>query len=269
MPQLKLQIGYHHDSHLVISPTELLEQHFWGIPTCDQFGNPIPHKLIKQKILDAQHEVENYFSIKLFPQIVSETTSYYSEEFTNGYPFVQASYNVRTPYKLEGWYNNTAQMSISKEWLSTRKENNSLDDSDAAMFRNIYIVPGGGSMYNQQPGIVHTGAFPLVAYGRSNYIPNYWKVTYLTGFKKMPGDLIALVAKMASIPVFAQLGDTHLGVGVSNQSISLDGLSQTINSVRNANASIYNARITQYLKELEVDLVNLNRKYKGLLFSVL
>ena len=84
----------------------------------------------------------------------------------------------------------------------------------------------------------------LIYYGEAdNIFPNYWHAKYLTGFKKIPNDLLNVLGMLASINVLNIAGDIILGAGIASYSLSLDGLSQSISSTSSATNSGYGARI--------------------------
>jgi len=267
MAELILTVQYNKDSQLSISPSELIEQYFFGIPMCNTNGQELTQRTIKEKILIAQRSVENILNIKLFQQLVVETTNFVREEW-GSWSYVQTTYQVYEPVRMEGFYNGVKQISYPKQWITTRKEYNSLSDDNVEMFHQMYIIPVGNSSTPSVDGVIFNGIVPFAGLLGLNYIPNYWRASYITGFKKIPLEIMDIIAKLAAIQLFAILGDLYLGIGISNQSISLDGLSQSISSVRNANAGIYNARIIQYTNDIKDKLEYLKGKYKGFTFGV-
>jgi hypothetical protein len=266
--RFKLSLPYQALPQLVITPALLLERHLWGIPTCNN-GVELPSSVIRQKILDAQLDVENYFAIKLFPQLIRENVTYYPEEFNN-YGFVRVSYNIQRPLELQGFYGQGKQVEFSRDWLSTRQESTSRPGASGTPvgFRHMYVIPNGGSATSTS-GTVYSGPFAAYTFRNSGPTPNYWQATYVTGFEVIPADLVNLVEKLAAIQVLAQLGDSFLAPGISSQSISLDGLSQTMSTIRNAQGGVYAPRIIQYGKDIAERLDILRGKYRGILFDMM
>lgn len=267
--RIKLTASYYAKPNLVITPAQLLARHLWGLPTCSSNGEELPAEVVKQKILDAQLEVENYFGIRLFPQIIRENSEYIADQFTN-YGFVKTTYNNQQPLQLEGIYGNGSQVVYPREWLSFRKEVSSRpgQQGDATGFKHYYLIPNGGGATTSS-GVLYNGPFAAYTFRSGSNVPNYWYSTYVTGYKRLPGDLINIIEKLAAIQVLSQLGDTFLAPGVSSQSISLDGLSQSMSTIRNAQGGVYAPRITQYSKELLDKMEELRGKYRGILFDML
>ena len=106
---------------------------------------------------------------------------------------------------------------------------------------------------------------------RFQYIPDYWRVQYITGWDvdQMPMDLINLLGKLAALSPLGIAGDLILGIaGVSGQSLSIDGLSQSINTTASATSSGYSARILEYLKEIKETVGRLKLVYDEVKFAV-
>jgi hypothetical protein len=100
-------------------------------------------------------------------------------------------------------------------------------------------------------------------------IPDYWKVAYLTGFDKIPDNILTVIGKLASIFILQQLGDVILGPGISSMSLGLDGLSQSVSSTKSASNSAFGSRISVYTKDLERELPALHDFFTGFVFTAL
>ena len=106
---------------------------------------------------------------------------------------------------------------------------------------------------------------------RFQYIPDYWRVQYITGWDvdQMPMDLINLLGKLASFGPASIAGDLILGIaGVSGQSLSIDGLSQSISTTASATSAGYSARLLQYQKEIKETVGRLKLVYDEVKFAV-
>ena len=114
----------------------------------------------------------------------------------------------------------------------------------------------------------NAGVLPMLG-GGVRIVPNFWHITYMTGFTIVPSDIIGAIAKFAAIQVLAVLGDIVLGSGISNESISFDGLSQSISSTNSSGNSAYGSRIKQYADELKETLERLHNYYRGFIFETL
>ena len=92
---------------------------------------------------------------------------------------------------------------------------------------------------------------PHIGLVNNRQIGSYWRVGYITGFgcSELPYDILEVIGKTASMNIFNMLGDIILGAGIASQSISIDGLSQSISSTASATSAGYGARLINYNKE--------------------
>lgn len=249
MPTLQIKFPYKKNSALVISAEELQELYFYGINLADRNNNKIPSSTIEQFILAAQEETEKWLGIKLQKQIITENKDWYRSDWQN-WGYIRTTYPVVEPLSLDGLVGDIRQIQYPKEWLSARKT------SDGELYhRHIYLVPSHNTSTTGINSVVYNGVTPHLGFMGNSTIPNYWELSYVTGFCKTPSDLLSFIGMLASIQVFYLMGDLILGTpGISSQSISIDGLSQSVSS-----QGSYKARIDGYLS-----LINGNSNQQGL-----
>ena len=89
-------------------------------------------------------------------------------------------------------------------------------------------------------------------------MPEYWTVEYITGFDRLPSDLLNVIGMMAACMSLGVASDLILNPGVGNQSLSIDGLSQNITT------KAFKDRINQYLEHIKLTLSRLRTTYKGI-----
>ena len=236
---------------LIISPAELLELYFFGIPMKTQDGKQMPEHVIKTYIKAAQEEIEAYLNIRLQKQIMHERRDFNREDYKD-WGFIRLSYPVVSPVSLTGNINDVQQVNYPKAWLSARQTSDGF-----SYFRNLYLVPSGTGAAQ------YSGITPHVGYFGARTIPQYWDAKYCTGFDTMPSDIINAVGKLASINMFHIMGDLILGAGIASQSIGIDGLSQSISTTSSATNAGYGARVTGYLTDLKTGLSRMKDKYDG------
>jgi hypothetical protein len=252
MPEIKFTIKYNKNEGLAISPSEFIDGYLFGLPMVDKYGNSVSQSTLKDKIVYAQMEIEKSLGIKLYMQIISEDHTFYRADFLQ-WGAIQVSYPVVLPFQLVGKYNQTVHITFPKEWLSSKRTN------DDQYHRLINIVPAN-TPYT--PGI-STNMLPYYGLYTSSHFPNYWTVDYCTGFNKIPKDIINMIGKLAAINALPIIGDLF-NMGISSQSIGVDGLSQSVSLTRSAEASIFGSRIKQYTQELKDGMAVLKSYYSGL-----
>ena len=266
MPTLSFSIRYKKNERLLITPEELISLYFYAVAINNSTdGTKLQNETILIYIEAAQREVEQYFGIKLFPELITENLNYYRDDYQNtNFPFIKTTHIVNTVYTLIGRINSFDQIRYPREWLVTRMS------SDGLYYRHFGVVPNG-SVVNADANVILTGV--SASYGIRSYpiIPNYWYTQYETGFPigKVPSDIINLVGLLASIPLLAIAGDLILGSGIASQSLSIDGLSQSISSTSSATNSGYGSRIIEYRKSIDATINRLRNMYNGVTFMAL
>lgn len=249
---------------LVFSVSEYKEQFLWGIPLCNPITNQsISDEVFKQKLLSAQSFLEQYLGIKLFKQIITENKDYVREEFQS-WGFIKTSFQINKALSLQGCLNNQVQITYPQEWLSCKQSNTDLH------FPQLYIVPNGQNNSTTQFLAVNYSQY-FSFYG-ARIIPNYWKIKYCTGYDKIPSDLISVIGKLAAIEILPVIEMSIGGVGsgmfgLSSQSLSLDGISQSVSKSNGGN--IFQSRLKQYAEELLKDLPRLKSIHVGISFDVM
>lgn len=241
-----------------LSPQELKDRYFFGIPIIDQQGRPMPDDTINSFIEFAVSEIETYLEIKLSKQIVKETLDYSINDWKS-WGYIPTTFPVLEVYSLKGKIGQKEQIEFPKDWLSIKRSNDPY-----AAHRKVSIIPNIGSANNSH--VVYSGITPHLGWFSMKMIPDYWVMEYCTSFERIPPEIIDIVGKLASVNIFHSLGDIILGAGIASQSIGIDGLSQSISTTSSAENGGYSARIKSYLKDLEDALPRLKRKYLGISF---
>lgn len=259
MPQITYSLLSGKNRGLLLSPTELASLYFFGIPITDPSGNPMSDAAIEFQIRYATEELEGYLNCKLTKQVIRESQSYYINDY-KAWGYIPATYPVICAHSLTGRLGAVEQIVYPSEWLSAKRTNDGI-----GFHRRAYIVPTSGSttINSAAYGGLHLGWF-----GSSN-IPDYWDFIYTTSFERIPEDILVVLGKLASINIFHQLGDIILGAGIANQSIGIDGLSQSIGTTSSATNSGYGSRIIGYLQDLKLAMPRLKAKYDGITMTSL
>lgn len=265
MPTLQLNIKYRINTGLILSPDELLSIYFYGILIEDGEGTDFPPETVRFYLLAAQQEIEKYLNIRIIRQLATETQNYYRDDYYQQFPLLQPTYPVRLPLALIGLLNTAEQIVYPPEWLLTHSGNQS------DYIKGMSVVPNGVASTTGNFDIVLTGITAYLGLQRYNQIPHYWTMQYETGYgiDEVPYDIINVIGKLAAIPLFNIAGDLILGAGIARQSLSIDGLSQQIDSTSSATNAGYGARIINYKKDIEESLERLQGIYKRINFTVM
>lgn len=256
----KLQIDFSKNDGLILSPSNLVSMYMPGIPLCYPGGGSISSKTIEQKIRTATKQIENFLSIKIQKQMIEENHDFNKQEFSQ-WGYIKTNYPIVFAEKLEGRINNISQIKYPKSWLSIKSK------SDSTSFRNLHIIPNvDGAQEMNQYSVVYSGISPVLGYFGGDYIPNYWNVTYCTGWDsdEIPSDILDAIGKLATMQILAITGDLIFGAGIGNQNISIDGVSQSYSTTKGGGKGAFSGRIDMYKQELEQNLLDLKAEYVGI-----
>jgi len=261
MPQSKLISKYSLLNSVGITPDYIKSNYLFGINLCKANGESLPDSAIQQKIDAAVAMLENRLGIDILPKCRRETLAFSRDDFRD-WGYLETTYPISELTSLEGQIGEFSSITLPVEWETTYE-----NSDDRVKSRIINIIPiGSSARYNQllAGGLaVHLG---LLAY---NTIPNFWVVTYKSGFKKIPSEILDVISKMAVINLYNILADLELGAGISSQSLSFDGFSKSVSTTSSAMFSSLSAKVEMYKKELEEQVPQLENFYRGLMWEAI
>lgn len=265
MPTLTLNIKYKKNTGLILSARELKALYLYGVNITAKDGTNFPDSSLEFYIKSAQDEIERYLSIKFIKKLISQTQHFNRSEYVNNFPIIQVDFPINKSLSLVGLLNKIEQIVYPQEWLTQ------FESSEGTFRRTLSIVPNGVSSVSGNQDVILLGTATNLGIQRFHTIPNYWNYQYETGFDcdKLPFELINAVGMLASIPVFDISGDLILGAGIASQSLSIDGLSQSLSSTSSATNAGYGARILSYQKQVKSTMDKLKNIYKGIQFTAI
>lgn len=238
MPSINLQIKYNLDNKLVVSAEDIRNNYLFGL-SLERYGKKITDSTIEYYIGIAQKTVESLLQVKLVRQLVmNESSSFYGDDFQS-WGYIKTRYPIVAPVKILGFIGSVKQVDYPTDWLSVSKP------EDQTYSRILNLVP------NSSGSVVSNGVYAGIQNARyimgSHLIPNYWAVSYVTGFDPVPIDILQVISLMACNNILGVASDALLNSpGVSSSSISIDGLSQSTTTMANSAAGVFGARIKQY-----------------------
>jgi hypothetical protein len=255
---------YKKNTGAVLSPTELRDLYLHGINVKSRDGSELPTYTWEAKIKNAQQQIEKFLAIKLIRQLWVEKLTYFRDDYLNNLPILNTSLPVYKTIRLLGLLNGVEQIRYPEEWC------NQYESTDQGQTRRINIVPSG-SATGAATNVVLLGVMAQLGIRSLNLVPNYWTVNYLTGWTPdaLPQPIVDIIGKLAAIQILAIAGDLVLSPGLSGQSLSIDGLSQSLNTAISGQNSAFGGRIKQYTQDIKDTLQQLERSYKGINFVVL
>lgn len=226
----------------IVNVDKLKSQYLFGIDITDsQTGEPISDEALQQYIDNAVSMLEHYLDISISP--VTEFVEYKDYRINDyadwGY-FYLNNYPVMCIRKMELVYfreeDGTPEVvqQIPNQWIR-------LQSHDGI----VRLIPNARFPANLQIG--QTGNyFPEIL--RAQMVPHLWQITYDYGFDtgKVPVLLNQAIAMIAATQALIIGGNLVLGAGIAGSSISIDNLSQSIQTTQSAENSAYSATIKEY-----------------------
>ena len=246
------------NSDLAVTPAELLARYFFGIDVVTPDGTPMGDEEISFFIRAAQEEMEHWLNVKMQKQVIEEKLRYTMHELKS-WGYIGTSYPVQKAHSLTGFLGTIHQIKYPVDWLSSKSTNAGIKDYQ----NTIHIVP------TTDEAEFKTGAFAAIfphagVWGQPN-IPHYWRVEYCTPGYGGQADIQKAIGMLAAMGIFHNLGDIILGAGVASKTISIDNLSESIQTTSSATNAGYGARIINYAKELKEMLPKLKDKYDSVI----
>jgi hypothetical protein len=239
------------------TPETITGDYLFGIPFVDENGNEMGEPIIENWIDRAISWLETELLISIKPTPVSETHDYYLDEYAQFCYLQLYQYPVISVQALKASYAGQDIMTFPQDWIRIYKSTGQLQ-----------LVPTTGSLSQvllRGPGVL----LPLITAHLSS-MPHLFTVEYTAGFEegKVPADICDIICMKTCIGLLNILGDILLGAGIASQSVSIDGLSESITTTQSAENSAYSARIRQYERQIKAQLPNLRTKYKGIRMAV-
>lgn len=148
--------------------------------------------------------------------------------------------------QLYGAVANTRVVQINNEWIEI-----------ASQSGYAQLVP-----FNTQVAFDFMGLIWVEALRSATPIPNFWHYNLLAGLRDCPGDILELTGRHAAIPILTSAGAAFRG-GYSSQSISRDGVSESVSYTSSAIYGVYSASIEDYRNWIRENLPAIRNRYRG------
>lgn len=148
--------------------------------------------------------------------------------------------------QLYGAVANTRVVHINPEWIEL-----------AELSGYTQLVP-----FNTELAFDFIGLVWVEALRGATPIPNFWHYNLTAGLRDCPGDILELIGKHAAIPILTAAGAAFRG-GYSSQSISRDGVSESVSYTSSAIYGIYSASIEDYRNWIREHVPAIKNRYRG------
>lgn len=262
-----------------VTKESLIEEFLFGVRLNDGLGHPFPESMWIRAIRSAIASMSRRLDLELMP------VEFYGDDRTDTEQDAQGRFGAERHYynpadsfcsiklrrgplrgsptevRLVYPGNSTPVFTFPSTWIRVSHPKS----------RRINLVPAVGSL----PSLA---TFPLGGSWTSTFVhtggvgpfPDLMRVDYKAGFEqdKVPDDIIQLVSLQASMNILNPAGDLIAGAGIASSSLSIGGLSQSINTTSSATNAGYGARLIRYDKEIKDLLPAVRAAYHGMELDV-
>lgn len=221
----------------------VVNHYLFGINLTDANGNPLPESLLAHYINAAVQYFENALGITIAETPVEKEHHDYLRGDYNNWGYLQLfHYPVRQIRSLKLMYGDRGAVSVPPEWIQLDK-----------LTGTVTLFPAGGNVTGM---IVGNTGLMYGLMGMWSHAPQLWEVDYVAGLDEddptLPLDLLQEgVSKRAAMGILNVWGDLIIGAGIASQSVSIDGISQSIGTTQSAMFGGASARVNEYSKDIE------------------
>jgi hypothetical protein len=152
--------------------------------------------------------------------------------------------------ELYGKVSNTRIVDIALEWVESHK------------YGFVELVP-----FNQEAAFNFIGLVWVSSLRGPIPIPNFWNFKALVGFTELPRTILEILGKKAAIDALTLLGQA-LRPGIGSQSVSRDGVSESVSYTNTAQFGIFTGTIAVYQKWIDEQLKQYRGAFRGANFVV-
>ena len=249
----------------ILTPEELRRYYLFGLDLSDDQGRPFPDDLfewyIKAAVARAERELDMPLRRRVFADtalnpaadapelhadfIPSEWYKYFYVQLPE-YPVISVeSARLVLP-------NGQVAFDFPTSWFNLDRESGQL-----------FIVPDGSVANLPTLGFSVFG-WQQPVFGTARFVPGVYRVGYTAGLSPVPADIRDLVGMWASMGPLNVGGDLIVGAGIASQSLSMDGISQSVSTTSSATNAGYGARILAYTRQVKEMLPKMRQYYKGI-----
>tara|TARA_R100001594_G_scaffold32198_1_gene59814 strand:- start:3849 stop:4679 length:831 start_codon:yes stop_codon:yes gene_type:complete len=180
------------------------------------------------------------FDVKTTP------VTYYPPNSAKWIDIQMPMYHVLRVDSLFGAVANTRVVDINLEWIEIGEKQGF-----------IQLVP-----FNQEIAFDFIGLVFVESLRGAVEIPSFWRYNVLAGLRDVPGDVQELIGRMAAIPILTVAGQAFRS-GYSSQSVSRDGVSESVSYTASAIYGIYSASIEDHRRWVKDHVRDMRAKYRG------
>jgi hypothetical protein len=247
---------------------EMQSRVIFGIPLNDSEGNPFPDDLLQSYLDSSISWMEQTLNIVIQEREEEEYHDYIQSDYMN-WNFIKLwKKPILEIESVEMIYGQNRMFQIPNDWLKV--------DKLAGTMQIFPISGSAGGMIINAGG----GAWTPLIHGRMGYAPQMWRIKYKAGMNDSTEKQVTrvntihpllkdLIYRKTAMGILGVWGDLIIGAGIANQSVGIDGLSQSIGTTQSPMFGGASARISQLKEDIETMLPALRSYYGGIDMTVI
>lgn len=249
--------GFSVNSELVFNAEELFEQFLPGIPRTMKNGDFLADSVVESAVKRAQDFVQSYLNVRIFLTVVEKSQDY---DVRQNFRWMEMAvdFPIVMPLRLVAKLTGQTVITFPQSWLNTTTSSYQQNS------RRLAVVPAGSGSAGLNMAVMN---LPFFYSYSATYVPNYMTLTYLTGFDPIPPAIQEAVGWISAMEILNMLGVVLFGLGVGSESISFDGLSQSISTLKAGPYGAFSDRISMIKERLQSAVIGglplLQRTYGG------
>lgn len=245
--KVEFSIIYNVDAGLLANADEFRTMYLNNLPVKGFDGYVIQNLVIENWIKNNLKYTEDIMDIAISPIKCWDKVDF-DASISKQYNYVPLFKNILEFVEISGRLNESNVMSIPSNVVALNVQDR--------VNRNLYFI------YPNFYTFLYTiTTFYLYAY--ASYVPYFWNVKYLAGFKVLPMDLVDFVLKKSLIDAYTHLSNILLKPGFAGSSKSIDGVSESLTTTRSASTTLFGAAKKELQEEIKERELALKPIYKG------
>lgn len=222
-------------------------------------GKPYPDSFYTMILNRAVAQAEKIFDVAILPRVQVDKLDYHRQDF-NAFAYLQANYRpILTVKDLTLYYNNQTILSVPDEWLKVTNRTGQIQVSPSVLMQglnttiNPTIYPIINSPYGMTPS----------PYQETEFAPQMLGITYVAGMMPhsdrdginydwmIQPDMLSYIAKLGAIEVLEKWSRNIIGAGIASYSVSVDGISTSLDTTASATNSAATAEVDQLTRDMK------------------
>lgn len=245
-----------------------IKANHFGIDVTDpRTGEHLPDPVYREKLESAVASVEKKLNIVILPRVISEHHDYFRNEFDSHMFMHTFQKPILQVEKIRMEYGDYNVFNYPTKWWKVYNLQGQIE-----MLPTLMLTGGadGLTLAQAYTGYPAVAGVPHTVSGQT--APQLFHLEYVGGMLpptrrgvtrpyEMHPDLWQVIIKTALIQIFELWGRLIIGPGIANMSVSVDGVSQSIDTTQSAMYGGASAEIVQLNSDIEQLMSGLKSYY--------